>query len=93
MSRSLMGFVVQWMALSAAACLLEKTTQRPLGNLRVAPVSRAYFNKVIDGVESHASKRIVITDKFFEAWLGEQRRTLLRPDRASAAFDGDIGSK
>ena len=50
MSTSLMGFLIQWMALSAAACLVEKTTRRPQSILRIAPVSRAYFDKVINGV-------------------------------------------
>ncbi len=50
MSNSLRGFFIQWLALSAAACLVEKTTQRPQSILRVAPVSRAYFDKVIRGV-------------------------------------------
>ncbi|MGA3370183.1 MAG: hypothetical protein ABSC48_00310 [Terracidiphilus sp.] len=50
LSTSLIGFLIQWMALSATACLVEKTTQGQQRFLRVVPVSRAYFNKVIDGV-------------------------------------------
>jgi hypothetical protein len=50
MSSSRMGFLVQWLALSAAACLLERATQRQQGGLRVSPASTSYLDKVIRGV-------------------------------------------
>ena len=50
MSGSRMGFLIQWMALSAVACLLEMATQRKLIHIRVKPVSTSYLNKVINGV-------------------------------------------
>jgi hypothetical protein len=50
MSGSWMGFFVQWMALSAVACLLERATQRQHGGLRVSPASTTYLDKVLRGV-------------------------------------------
>ncbi|MGA3071538.1 MAG: hypothetical protein ABSD43_15120 [Terracidiphilus sp.] len=50
MSSSRIGFLVQWLALSAAACLLEKVTQRQQSGLRVSPASISYLDKVIRGV-------------------------------------------
>jgi hypothetical protein len=45
-----MGFLIQWMALSAVACLLELASQRKQMHVRVKPVSTSYLNKVINGV-------------------------------------------
>jgi hypothetical protein len=50
MSSGWIGFLIQWMALSAVACLLEMATQRKLIHIRVKPVSTSYLNKVINGV-------------------------------------------
>jgi hypothetical protein len=50
MSNSRIGFLVQWLALSAAACLLERVTQRQQSGLRVSPASISYLDKVIRGV-------------------------------------------
>jgi hypothetical protein len=50
MSRSLMGFFIQWLALSAATCLLGRATQGPYKYIRVSPVSSSYLDKVIRGV-------------------------------------------
>jgi hypothetical protein len=50
MSSSLMGFFIQWMALSAVACLLEKATQKPRGNHLAYPLPAAYLDKVIRGL-------------------------------------------
>lgn len=50
MSTSRMGFFVQWMALSAVACLLEKATQMPHRKLRKYPLPASYLDKVIRGV-------------------------------------------
>jgi hypothetical protein len=50
MSSSWIGFLIQWMALSAVACLLEMATQRKQMHIRIKPVSTTYLNKVIDGV-------------------------------------------
>ncbi|MGD0859243.1 MAG: hypothetical protein ABR912_07975 [Terracidiphilus sp.] len=50
MSSSRIGFLVQWLALSAAACLLERVTQRQHRGLRASPASISYLDKVIRGV-------------------------------------------
>jgi hypothetical protein len=50
MSSSRVGFFVQWMAISAVACLLEKATQKPHGKLQLYPLPAAYLDKVIRGV-------------------------------------------
>jgi hypothetical protein len=50
MSTSRMGFFMQWMALSAVACLLEKTTQMPHRMLQKYPLPASYLDKVIRGV-------------------------------------------
>jgi cytochrome oxidase assembly protein ShyY1 len=50
MSGSRMEFLIQWMALSAVACLLDMATQRKQMHVRVKPVSTSYLNKVINGV-------------------------------------------
>jgi hypothetical protein len=50
MSSSRMGFFVQWLALSAVVCLLERVTQRTHRRLYVSPVSKDYLDKVIRGV-------------------------------------------
>jgi hypothetical protein len=50
MSSSWVGFLIQWMALSAVACLLEMASQRKQIHVRVKPVSTSYLNKVINGV-------------------------------------------
>jgi hypothetical protein len=50
MSSSRAGFVIQWMALSAVACLLEKTTQKSQGKFNLYPLPAAYLDKVIRGV-------------------------------------------
>jgi hypothetical protein len=50
LSRSLLGFLVQWMALSAVTCLLERATRGTATNLRLSPVSKSYLDKVIRGV-------------------------------------------
>jgi cytochrome oxidase assembly protein ShyY1 len=49
-SNSLMGFLVQWLALSAVVCLLERATQGQHGELRVSPASTSYLDKVLRGV-------------------------------------------
>lgn len=49
MSTSRMGFFMQWMALSAVACLLEKTTQMPHRKLLKYPLPASYLDKVIGG--------------------------------------------
>jgi hypothetical protein len=49
MSRNWTGFLVQWLALSAAACLAERATQGPQSSFRVSYVSRSYLDKVIGG--------------------------------------------
>ncbi|MGA2888079.1 MAG: hypothetical protein ABSE51_08505 [Terracidiphilus sp.] len=49
LSSSWIGFLVQWLALSAAACLLERATQRPHRRLRVSPIPASFLDKVIDG--------------------------------------------
>lgn len=46
LSSSPVAFLVQWLALSAVACLLEKATQ---GRLCAYSVSEAYLDKVISG--------------------------------------------
>jgi hypothetical protein len=43
------GFLVQWLALSAAACLLERAMQGWQRIHRVYPISAAYLDKVISG--------------------------------------------
>jgi hypothetical protein len=48
-SGSWAGVVVQWMALSAVACLLERATQKQHGGLHVAPASTTYLDKVLRG--------------------------------------------
>lgn len=50
MSSSRMGFFMQWMALSAVACLLEKATYKAYGKLQIYPLSASYLDKVIRGV-------------------------------------------
>jgi hypothetical protein len=50
MCNSRIGFFIQWLALSAVACLLERTTQKQQGNVRVAPVSPSHIDKIIGGV-------------------------------------------
>jgi hypothetical protein len=50
MSSSRMGFLIQWLALSAVACLLERATQRQQNGLRVSAASISYLDKVIRGV-------------------------------------------
>jgi len=50
MSSSRMGFLVQWLALSAVASLLERATQKQGKYIRVSPVSTSYMDKVISGV-------------------------------------------
>jgi hypothetical protein len=49
-SSSRMGFLIQWLALSAVACLLERATQKQGKYIRVSPVSTSYMDKVIRGV-------------------------------------------
>ncbi len=48
-SSSLMGFLIQWLALSAVACLLEKVTHGTHKHSRVRSVSTSYLDKVISG--------------------------------------------
>jgi hypothetical protein len=50
MSSSRIGFLVQWLALSAVACLLEKGTQGRHKSFRAYYVSESYLDKVIRGV-------------------------------------------
>jgi len=50
MSSSRMGFFLQWMALSAVACLLEKATQKHYGKLLAYPLPAEYLDKVIRGI-------------------------------------------
>jgi hypothetical protein len=50
MSSSRMGFLVQWLALSAVACLLERTTQRQQSGRGASLASTSYLDKVIRGV-------------------------------------------
>jgi hypothetical protein len=50
MSSSCMWFLVQWLALSAVACLLEWAILSGQRNRRVIPVSTSYLDKVIGGV-------------------------------------------
>ena len=50
MSSTPKGFLIQWMALSAGACLVERATQRPQDAFRVIPVSKSFLDKVIHGV-------------------------------------------
>jgi hypothetical protein len=41
---------MQWMAISAVACLLEKATEKIYGKLHLYPLPAAYLDKVIRGV-------------------------------------------
>jgi hypothetical protein len=50
MSSSRMGFLVQWLALSAVASLLERATQRRQSGHGVSLASASYLDKVIRGV-------------------------------------------
>ena len=50
MSSSWIQFLVQWLALSAVACLLERATQGWQRSHRVIPISKSYLDKVIGGV-------------------------------------------
>jgi len=50
MSSSWMWFLVQWLALSAVVCLLERAMQGWQKSRRVIPVSTSYLDKVIGGV-------------------------------------------
>ena len=50
MSSSRMEFLIQWLALSAVACLLEKATQKQHGTFRDYPLPVAYLDKVIRGI-------------------------------------------
>jgi hypothetical protein len=49
LSSGWIGFLIQWLALSAVACLLERATQRPHRRLRVSPVPTSFLDKVING--------------------------------------------
>jgi hypothetical protein len=49
-SSNWMQFLVQWLALSAVACLLERAMQGWQRSRRVIPVSTSYLDKVIGGV-------------------------------------------
>jgi hypothetical protein len=49
-SRGRIGFLIQWLALSAVASLLELATQNAKRTIRVTPVSTSYIDKVIRGV-------------------------------------------
>lgn len=48
-SASPLEFLVQWLALSAVACLLERITHGPLKHNHVRQVSKSYLDKVIGG--------------------------------------------
>lgn len=48
-SSSRMGFVIQWLALSAAACLVERAAERLRTNLHATLISTEYLEKVIRG--------------------------------------------
>jgi len=50
MSSSRIGFLLQWLALSAVASLLELTFLKAKKTVRVTPVSTSYIDKVIRGV-------------------------------------------
>jgi hypothetical protein len=50
MSGSRTGFLIQWLALSTVASLLELATQNAKRTVRVTPVSTSYIDKVIRGV-------------------------------------------
>jgi hypothetical protein len=50
LSNSRIEFLVEWLALSAAATLLERATQSQRKQIRIAPVSTSYIDKVISGV-------------------------------------------
>jgi hypothetical protein len=50
MSSSRIGFAIQWMALSAAASLLEKIMQMPHRKLQNYPLPASYLDKVIRGI-------------------------------------------
>lgn len=49
MSSSWTQFLVQWLALSAVACLLEMAVQERQRSRNVIPVSTSYLDKVIGG--------------------------------------------
>src|ERR1035438_4187687 len=46
MCSSRMGFLIQWLVLSAVACLLERATQKQGKYIRVTPVSTSYMDKI-----------------------------------------------
>lgn len=48
-STSPLEFLIQWLALSAVAALLERITYGPLKHNHVRPVSKSYLDKVIRG--------------------------------------------
>jgi hypothetical protein len=50
MSSNWMQLLVQWLALSAVACLLERAMQGWHRSRRVIPISTSYLDKVISGV-------------------------------------------
>ncbi len=50
LSSSRMGFLVQWLALSTVASLLERATQKQGRYIRVTPVSTSHMDEVISGV-------------------------------------------
>jgi hypothetical protein len=50
MSSSRIGFLVEWLALSAIVCLLEGATQRSQARFYAGTVSKDYLDKVIRGV-------------------------------------------
>jgi hypothetical protein len=50
MSSSWMQILVQWLALSAVACLLERSMQGSQRSRSVIPISTSYLDKVIGGV-------------------------------------------
>jgi hypothetical protein len=50
MSSSRIGFLVEWLALSAIVCLLEAATQRQQRRLYASLISKDYLDKVIRGV-------------------------------------------
>ena len=49
-SSSRIGFLIQWLALSAVASVLELAAQKAKRTIRVTPVSTSYIDKVIRGV-------------------------------------------
>jgi hypothetical protein len=50
LSSDRMEFFMQWMAISAVACLLEKATEKIYGKLHLYPLPAVYLDKVIRGV-------------------------------------------